>query len=300
MSSSPSHETLLVWLRDAQDLVDHLVVIVAGGGTARAGWTVAESALREAYPVEARPDLVLCDDACHRWMLVEVQLQQDPDKARRWPLMMALMTNRYGLDGDLVVITRSAAVARWACGVGLHQGRFRTAWGVAPTVLRLGEAEAQRVLDDGPPEMAAVAAWIVEGRDDEAAERIVRRAFERVAEVPDPTLRDLLTEGILQRIGPRLAAHWRDAMVDLSNLPKNPVIEAWKAELRDEGRSEGRDEGMLRADREALLLVLRERGFYASPDHVRRIETTADRDQLHRWTARAVRAASLDEVFGDD
>ena len=127
---------------------------------------------------------------------------------------------------------------------------------------------------------AAVAAWIVEGRDDEGAERVV-------------------VEGILHRRTPRLAALVRSTRVDLSSLPKNPVIEEWKAELRAEGRVEGRAEGLLQADRDVLRLALRERGFDLSPDDDRRIEASADRAQLHRWTARAVRAATLGAVFDD-
>ena len=298
MPASTSHETLLVWLRDAPDLVDHLVAGV-GGGVPHAGWTLEDSALREAYPVEVHPDLVLRDASAGRWMIVEVQLQPDADKARRWPLMMAVMGNRHGVDGQLVVITRSASVAAWALDVGLHPGRLGAVWGVVPAVLHLGEAEALRLLDHGPPELAAVAAWIVEGRDDEGAERVVRRALARVAEVEAPALRELLIEGILHRLTPRLAALVRSTMVDLSSLPKNPVIEEWKAELRAEGRVEGRVEGLLQADRDVLRLVLGERGFDLSPDVDRRIEASADRAQLHRWTARAVRAATLGAVFED-
>ncbi|MGA4802100.1 hypothetical protein [Streptomyces lavendulocolor] len=86
--------------------------------------------------------------------------------------------------------------------------------------------------------------------------------------------------------GRRPAAQlWRHLMaVDLS-FYTSPISE----EIRDEGRAEGR------AD--ALLIVLEQRGV-AVPDEARdRITRCGDPEQLRRWLARAVTAASVEDVI---
>lgn len=92
-----------------------------------------------------------------------MQRQRDEEKARRWLLAMAVMGDRFGPNGELIVITASAAVARWARHVASHK-TGATRWGVVPTVLLMGPAEADAILAKGPPEMAVFAAWVTQGR----------------------------------------------------------------------------------------------------------------------------------------
>ena len=111
-----------------------------------------------------------------KWAVVEVQRRIDAAKARRWPLAMALMGDRYGVDGELVVITASSRVASWARGAAVHRSG-ETRWGVRPTVLHLGPQEAERILAEGAPEMAVFAAWVMQQRRGAQAAAIARRAL---------------------------------------------------------------------------------------------------------------------------
>ncbi|MDO9020951.1 MAG: hypothetical protein Q8S73_00315, partial [Deltaproteobacteria bacterium] len=165
MPPTTVHESVLLWLRDDPSQLCTLLDLT-GHAPCPSQLEVEDSALRKGLTVDVTPDLVLRSPASHevrRWVLIEVQRQRDAEKARRWPLAMATMGDRYGPDGELIVITASASVARWARRVASHR-RGGTRWGVEPTVLLLGPAEAEAILAKGPPEMAVFAAWVTQGR----------------------------------------------------------------------------------------------------------------------------------------
>jgi predicted transposase YdaD len=78
---------------------------------------------------------------------------------------------------------------------------------------------------------------------------------------------------------------------------KDPFIQEFVEKGRAEGRAEGRVEGRMEALAGALIAVLAARSFTVL-DQVRAMITAcADPDQLQRWTARAVTATTIDEVF---
>jgi hypothetical protein len=82
-------------------------------------------------------------------------------------------------------------------------------------------------------------------------------------------------------------------MIDINQLPKNPALERWKAELRAEGAVEGEARGEARM----LVRILRGRGFVVSAEVESRVLATDSVDVLERWADRALTAASLDDVF---
>ena len=294
MSLTPAHELALLWLRDDPSRLRALLDLT-GHPPWPAALAVEDSALRAAFPVQVTPDMVLREvtsNAAPRWMLVEVQRKRDPDKARRWPLAMAAMADRYGPDGQLVVITASRAVARWAARVAVHDAG-RTRWGVRPTVLLIGRAEVERLLAEAPPELATFAAWGVQGRRGAQALDVARRALHRVALIDDERLRRVTQEGILGVLHPSLVEKVRSAMIDLSQLPTNPALERWKADLRAEGAIEGEARGEARM----LVRILRGRGFIVGAEVEARVLATDSVDALERWADRALTAASIDEVF---
>ena len=148
MTTSTVHESVLLWLRDDPSRLSSLLVLT-GHPPCPPMLTVEDSALRVIVPIEVSPDLVLRDLETSEWVLVEVQRRPDEAKARRWPMAMAAMADRHGPRGELVVITASSAVARWAKRVARHE-KGETRWGVTPTVLLLGVAEAEVVFPLGP------------------------------------------------------------------------------------------------------------------------------------------------------
>lgn len=295
MAPSTVHESVLLWLRDDPSRLDTLLE-VTGHAPRSAVLVVDDSALRVAFPVEVNADLALLEAAearTRKWALTEVQRKPDEKKARRWPLMMAVMADRYGPDGELVVITASAAVARWARGVAVHRSGG-TWWGVRPTVLRLGPAEAELILAKAPPEMAVFAAWVMQGRRGPKAADLARRALARGATVADERLRRATLEGILAVLHQTLTERLRsEVMIDINQLPKNPTLERWKADLRAEGAATAEARGEARM----LLRILRGRGFAVSLEVEARVLATDSVDTLEHWADRALAATSIDDVF---
>lgn len=169
---------------------------------------------------------------------------------------------------------------------------------MTPTVLYLGLREAEAILAGAAPEMAVFAAWAVQGRRDARALDIATRSLARASTIMDGTLRRSVEEGILSVLHPTVVGKGkRTPMIDISQLPKNPAVEKWKAELRAEGRVEGRAEGRAEGAARLLLRVLRQRGFTVSSEIEARVLATLDTGRIEAWTDRALVASTLDEVF---
>jgi len=88
------------------------------------------------------------------------------------------------------------------------------------------------------------------------------------------------------------AAKADDAVARALLAKHNPVLVAAVAE----GRSEGRAEGRVEALRDAILLVLAQRGLAIEVDQRARI-LAGDRARLELWLERAVTCASAAELF---
>jgi len=195
VTPSNAHESVLLWLRDDPSRLSTLLALT-GHAPCSSTLAVEDSALRAAYPIEVTPDLVLRDPISGHWVLVEVQRQPDEAKARRWFLAMAAMANQHGPHGELVVVTSSRAVARWALDVASHRSGG-TRWGVTPTVMRLGPREADAVLTNGSPELAVFAAWVMQNRRGPGAVDLARRAIARTEAIADAQLRQRIQWSIL-------------------------------------------------------------------------------------------------------
>jgi len=81
---------------------------------------------------------------------VEVQNRPDETKARSWHLAASVLLQRHGM-GDLVVITASRAVARWAAAVVRHRGELGTVMGIRPVIIHLSREQITALLDPAAP-----------------------------------------------------------------------------------------------------------------------------------------------------
>ena len=160
--------------------------------TLPANLTLTDSAIRVVDPAEVRLDLVFMSADGASWVLVEVQLDEDAAKARKWPLAVAALWNERGVPGDLLVITSDRAVAAWARTVGQMDGPSGTALVVRPVVVQLTGDVAESLLDPARPELAFFAAWTVHDRYGPAAQAIVERATDLIETLPDEALRRAL------------------------------------------------------------------------------------------------------------
>jgi len=81
----------------------------------------------------------------------ELQNDVDPSKLRRLHLAVAIVHDATGQLPDVVVLTRSRRVARWARRMEPLKGSLGTQLVLTPIVLYIGDAEAERLLATGHP-----------------------------------------------------------------------------------------------------------------------------------------------------
>jgi len=72
-----------------------------------------------------------------------------------------------------------------------------------------------------------------------------------------------------------------------------------RAEGKAEGRVEGKTEGRAEGKAEALISVLTERGVSIDLASRERILAESNQARLDHWIVRAIRCATVDELFAD-
>lgn len=303
MPSAP-HETMVVLLREHPDWLGALVEVIAKRKLP-AKLTVADSAVRVLDPAEVRLDLVLTAEDGLSWVLVEVQLDEDRVKARKWPLAVAALWNERGVPGDLLVITADRAVAAWTQTVGQMDGPLGGRLAVRPVVVQLTGDVAEALLNPAHPELAFFAAWTVHDRYGVEAQAIVERATDLIETIPDEALRRTLLRRILGMLHEKLVALIREVSMDSQKIPVSPALQRlgeefqamYGAQLEARGKAQGEAHGRVRGEAEALLKFLDARGFVV--EEARRAEVLACEDValLDRWIKRAASVATIDEVF---
>lgn len=291
---SPAHETIVRALHEQPALLAALSERLLGARVVGRLQPV-DSNLRAALALEVRPDLVYQgQDAA--WIVAEVQNRIDPDKGRRWPLAAAILLNRVGAMGAVIILTTSQRVAEWARQVAVLRGPVDTELILRPAVLLITPDRARALLDPHHPELALFAVWSVHRRHGPTARRIVRRAVRIVSDLPGRLRRkwlraivNVLSRGTLLRMRDRMKK-----IKDLSNLPLSPWAREFLEELEAEGLARG---GKLDGLRTSLFKVLAARKLAVSDVQRRRIVRCIDPARLEQWIAQAVVATSTREAL---
>ena len=156
-----AHDVLIQALRDDPQLLSALLGKLTGRRLPR-GLQSVDSAVRFTRVAEVRPDVVY--RAGQSWLLCEVQNRRDNTKARSWLVAMATLRHTHRRMGDLIVITASASVARWAATVAHERGSAGTTSRLSPVVLLLDRRRVAELLDPARPELALCAAWAMQKR----------------------------------------------------------------------------------------------------------------------------------------
>ncbi|MFO0626448.1 MAG: hypothetical protein U0325_12615 [Polyangiales bacterium] len=287
---SPAHETLVALLSQRPDLLDRLLRTLGHAGIP-AEVVPVDSALRVANPLEVRPDLLLVAEGERGpWVILEVQLQRDDEKRRRWLAASGVLLDTRGFMGDVVVITHDASVARWAAEVARTQGPGGTRLSLEPVVVTLTLREAEVLLAARAPELAVFAAWAVHDQRGRDAQEIVRAVVAEVDAVPDMQLRDTLSRAIISMLGDDLLAVIEEMMMERLEIPESPGFKALRRKIEAIGEARG--------EARALLTVLSARRLMVDDAARARIEGCDDAALLNRWIERAATAKDLDEVFG--
>ena len=294
---------LVLALKDNPALLAELLRRVRGARVAGA-LTAADSVVRFNAALETRPDLLFTVEAPGSpWVLVEVQNRPDETKARTWHLTASVLLQRHGM-GDLIVITSSRAVARWASTVVRHRGELGTEMGLRPVVIYLSRKQIAALLDPAAPQLAPIAVWAgCRGRGPEARQ-IFERAVELTSTLP-AELREAQYRAILGMLGAPLLAYLKELSMDVNKIPESKAsreFRLWahqrgRAEGLVEGRVEGRVEGLVEGRRSALLALLSARGLTPSAQEQEQIETFEDAAVLLECIQYAATATTVAEAL---
>lgn len=285
--ASVRHDVLLLALKENPLLLADLLQRVQGARLS-GPFAPGDATLRFAGALEVRPDLLFTGPAPGSpWLLVEVQNRPDETKARTWHLATSVLVQKHGM-GDLLVITASRAVARWAPRVAQLRGPLGTEKGVKPVVLHLSRREVEPLLDPATPQLALFAVWARCRGAGPEARRVLERALELTATLPPP-LRDAQRRAILSMLGERLL---QELAMDPNKIPETKLSR--KVRLMFEARHE---EGMAAARRASLLSVLTARGLTPSPEEQAWIDALHDDDLFDRCIRAAVTATTVAQAL---
>ena len=296
---SVAHETLLLILRAHPEWLLELLDATGVGAVANsipAGLAVVDGTLRVAPPVEVRADLLLARGERGPWMMVEVQLEIDEEKVRRWLLATAVLFDSRGTMGDLVVITPHAHVARWARAMPKLTGALGTRVALSPCVVWLSRAVAETLLDDARPELAFFAAWAMQKRHGRAAKRIVREAVRLAGALPE-ALQAPQIRAILSVASEKMFAWLKETAMIPATMPESPWIRRYREELEARGKAEWKAEGKAEGKAEDLLAVFAARQITVGDATRTQVIGCKDAAQLDAWIRRAATATSVDDVF---
>jgi len=295
------HETMVVLLRDHPEWLRALVEVVAKRVLPENLGPV-DATVRVVDPAEVRLDLLFASADGSAWVLVEVQLDEDPAKARKWPLAVAALWNERGVPGDLIVITAERAVASWARTVGDMEGPLGTALSVRPVVVQLTGDVAETLFDPERPELAFFAAWTVHDRYGPEAQAIVERATDLIGTIPDEALRSTLIRHILGVLHERLLKTIQEVSMDSQKIPVSPALqrlgEEFQAMYGAELEARGEARGEVRGEAKMLLRILAARKLPVDDAARGRVLACTDTETLERWAEAALTASSIDAVFG--
>lgn len=252
---------------------------------------VAESNLTKIVPTELRADLVVVLFSGKRpvfAIVVEVQRQEDEDKARAWPLYVTELSVRHGCPVALLVVTASATVAAWASrpvflGPSLTCHPFVLGPEEIPQIR--SEVEASRA-----PHLSFLSV-LAHGRSAPDAKQIAVAAVGALRGLDDKTgavYYDWILRSVRRGLQKELIAMVQSGKYDfLSDYAKQYVAK---------GRAEGKAQGKAEGKAEMLLAFLRHRRFAITASVEAKVRAAPARD-LERWLFRAANAKTLDEVF---
>jgi hypothetical protein len=292
MPPGPLHEALRNLFAKTPELVqqfvlDHLELPYSS-------LSPVDSELSQSRVTELRPDAVL---ACpgerepQAVVIVEVQLAADPRKRARWPQYVAAAYQRYGCPTELLVVTPSPRVERWAsAAIVLGRSSAIVPVVLGPSALPLlkpDEIERRPVL----ALLSTLAHMTEPRRTDETAHHALW-TFETLASWPGDAqgrLADILESS--------LSAAVRGRMEELMRTEKYE----YKSEFAKKYYAEGLEQGLERGQHQAtvsMLLKLLERDFGPVCESDRQRIEQATLEQLQAYVDRALSAERIEDVLG--
>jgi hypothetical protein len=293
--ASPTHEIAVARLSRDPSLLPLLARTL--GKPPPGKLRVVDSTVRFVDPAEVRPDLLLARGKRGPWNAIEVQLRKDPQKGRRWSLLVSALNDQRGCMGDLWVLTASKRTAAWALNACSAVGPSGTRLGVKPIVLLLGAKEVEALLENGRQSLAFFAAWAVSHQRGPKAERVIERALEITDGLSNAPLRRQQERDIMGVLNGRLMDKLKEKIME----PRKHFESRWMRRARHEMFADQTAEmiakGEAKGKREALLMMLEGRGLSMTRAQRAAILRCEDLATLDRWVAGSGKVASAEELL---
>ena len=225
-------------------------------------------------------------------IVVEVQLQTDPDKLFSWPVYVTTLRARLRCPACVLVVTPSVSVARWArapieIGPATRFEALVVGPDAVPVVRDIDFARSE-------PELAVLSAMAHGGDSDAGREAEI--ALAALAACLDLDMQRATFYADVVR-----AALGDAARAALEALMQSPERREFQSDFAKKyfavGMAEGEAKGRAEEAIRALLAVLEARGLAVSDDERSRIVGCTDVGVLENWIRRAVTVASVEELF---
>jgi hypothetical protein len=246
------------------------------------GARLVDVTLNELAPVEYRADAVVVFTRKRPVFGVIIEAQLGPDKEKRftWPLYAVGARAREQCPFVVLVVTPSAATAKWAAGaIELGGGNRYRPLVVGPDgVPKLTD----RVRARREPQLAILSV-MAHGRGDVETAAAIGAAAAR-AILPLPEEQRLLYSLLIEA---NLSAAARKA------IEMEPGLDKFFSVAQRRNFERGRAEGKA----EALLTILMRRGLTPTAEQRRRIVECTDLAMLEHWLDGALSATSLDALL---
>jgi hypothetical protein len=200
-------------------------------------------------------------------------------------------------DACVLVVTPDDAVARWAAepvALGAPGCTFRPLVVGPRAVPRVRDPDEARRL----PELAVLSA-LAHGNEPRGIE-VVTAVFAALGNLDDDAsgmYLDVVHARLSEAARRALEEHMKIGGVQYE--PQSPLFRKWFHEGKAEGKAEGEARGEAKGRAESILAILAARAIPVPGDVRRRIVACADIETLDRYIARAVVAASAEEVVAE-
>lgn len=248
----------------------------------------------ELEPSELNADslvLVSADGTVKLAVIIEVQRDGGNGKQASWPRYVTGAWSRHSCPVVLLVHCPDDAYAD-SCARPIHMGPAGT---ITPTVFSPRQVP---LIDDptawdGDIGVALVSAFM-HARGDRyvevmrATSEILARIDTKQAETYTATLNEILPIHARELCEHLMTTH--------SHAYQNAFVR-FEERGKAKGMAEGKVKGTLIGERNALLLVLRSRGFDLTDVDLARIDGCSDIEQINRWLSRVAIITELTELF---
>lgn len=307
---SRTHELFIEVLRLQPWLAAYFVSRIAAGGiwSGEVDVQALPARLNQLTPVEFEADAAfMVGNPPYAGLIVEVQLGIDARKRFSWPYYAAALRARHGLPVELLVVTTSAAVERWArqqfatshankwSPLVLGPMMFATLAQSATEALRIHLNVFYRLMTAGHQLSRETDAVEVDAAEDDVAverELSTMRHIYKTSQLDEDTKK--LYFDIILWTAPGVI---RAAMEKSMNASQEREFQSFFRGMYDKGFNKGVDAGRVAALRESLRNILQARGLSTDESGRERIDACEHDETLERWITQAVAAESVSEAL---